>query len=298
MNSLSTSKIMQIVILSTIPAIAASIYCFGEGVLFNILYSVTFCILLESIILKFRNKNIINSILDFSAVLTAVLFAICLPPDFSIYKIFLGCFFAIIIAKHLYGGLGHNIFNPAMVGYLVLLVSFPQDFTNWTIANYVNLEHINLLADDISQATPLDPIFNKNNNMLYNFYFINSLWLISGLYLIYKKIVPIALPLGFLLGIFTPAAINAIFYTSTYNPLQNLFLGATMIAAFYIITDPVTASVTKSGRWIYSLLAGIICYLIREFGGYPDGVGFAIIFMNTWVPLINKLTVSKAYLKV
>lgn len=290
---------MLLVITSCLPAISISSLIYGYGIIKNITYSVLFAIILEFFCLKLRDKSFSNSIatlLDCSAILTAILFAMCLPPDFSLFKIFIGMIFAIVVAKHLYGGLGHNIFNPAMVGYLVLLVSFPVDFTNWTMQDnileyFTNLTHFSAVADDITQATPLDPIFTKNIHTLYNIYAINIAWLLGGLYLVYKRIVPLVLPLGFLLGLFIT---SSVIFTTTdnilYSPFQQLLLGSTMIAAFFIITDPVTAAVNTTGKFIYSFLAGLLCCLIREFGSYPDGVGFAILFMNSLVPLINKMT--------
>lgn len=306
-NKLSTSQIMLIVSLACLPAITVTSLVFGLGILKNILISILFALFFESICLKLRKREIKHSIFDFSALLTAILFSLCLPPDFSNIKILIGIFFAIVVTKHIYGGLGHNIFNPAMVGYVVLLIAFPQEFTNWptpnNIVNYVyNIFHLDLTnlgvyiqADDISQATPLDPIIltssiNKHLNFLYAFYLINCAWLVSGMYLVYKNIINIRLPLGFLSGLFLTSLMSYYLVGGLYNPIQHIFLGASMMGAFFIITDPVTASVTRHGQYVYSITAGMLCFLIREYGGYPDGVAFAVLFMNTWVPLINKLT--------
>lgn len=315
-NQYSTTQIMQRVIAASIPAILISTYFYGSGVISNVFFSIVFALLIESGCLFLRSPSnspdssdltgssrinyIFNQLSDYSAFITAILFAMCLPPSFSIFKIFIGLIFAIAVAKHLYGGLGHNIFNPAMVGYLVILIAFPLDFTNWPSPLDANLNSI----DTISQATPLDPIFIKNTltddsyNNLYYFYSINIAWLLGGLYLLYKKIIPLSLTAGFLLGLFLSSSISYILLENIiYIPVQHLFLGASMIGAFFIITDPITAPVTNKGRWIYSILAGTLCYIIRDFGSYPDGVGFAMIFMNTWVPLINKLTIKPAHIK-
>lgn len=312
-NILKTHNIMQQVIIACMPAIIILSYFLGMGIIYNIIYSILFAIILEYFCLKLReksNQEVFNTVKDYSAILTAILFALCLPPNFSLIKIFIAIFFAIVIAKQIYGGLGHNIFNPAMVGYAVLLISFPQDFTNWfNIQDYFNILDIDNYKnniDAITQATPLDPIYDYNKiNNNYNsktiFYIINLTWLMSGLYLIYKKISAISLSLGFILGFILILIVNNIanngFELININNLikilEQLFLGATMMGAFFIISDPVTAATTPKGRWIYSILAGAFCAIIRLYTSYPDGVAFAVLFMNTWAPLINKLTIQR-----
>ncbi len=288
-NRLTTNQLMLRVILALLPGISVLTYFFGLGIIFNIIYTSTFALLLESFCLKLRQKNILAVIQDNSALLTAVLLAVCLPPNFNIIKIFIGVAFAIVIAKHLYGGIGHNIFNPAMIGFIVLLVAFPQDFTQWP--NLISI------ADDISQATPLDPSFTSTN-IAYSmpFYLINLAWMLGGLYLLFIKIVPLTLPGGFITGLLISGFLIKLRYPD-FPVIEQLFLGGSMLGAFFIITDPVTAATTPRGRLIYSILAGIFCNLIRKFCGYPDGVGFAVIFMNTWVPLINSLSIPKHKLK-
>lgn len=293
-----TSSIMLNVILALLPGIAVLIYLYGLLIITNLLAAIGFALFLESVCLKLRHKNILFSLKDYSAIVTAVLLAVSLPPSIGLDKIFIGVVFAIVIAKHLYGGLGHNIFNPAMVGFLVLLIAYPSSFTNWAMAPNLDFSFFNSLnfADDISQATPLDPAFSKNTTAyLLPYYLINLSWLLGGLYLLYRKIIPWTLPLGFLIGIAGMSIILWALGNPSFNPLQQLFLGGSMLGAFFIVTDPVTAATTPIGKWIYSVLAGVFCILIREYCGYPDGVAFAIIFMNTWVPLINKLTIKSAF---
>lgn len=289
---------MLLVIVACLPGIMVSCYFYGLGIIINIMISVTASLAIESLCLKLRHKNVLHGLTDLSAIVSAILLALCLPPYFGLSKIIIGAVFAIVVAKHLYGGLGHNIFNPAMVGYLVLLVAFPQDFSNWQLSeNINNFTLLDLNIDALSQATPLDPIYSANNNIIIT-YIINISWLLGGIYLLSRKFIPIALPAGFLAGIFVASSLAYIVNSDLlYNPVQHLFLGSTMMAAFFIITDPVTASTTRKGRWLYSISAGLICFIIREFGGYPDGVGFAVLFMNFLSPLINKITIDKAYVK-
>ena len=298
-HPLKTKMIMLQVILATLPGLFVISYIFGFGIIQNIIYAIFMSQILEATCLYYREKPIFNGLNDYSALVTAILLAACLPASFSVFKIFIGLFFAIVVAKHLYGGLGHNIFNPAMVGYVVLLIAFPTDFTHWPVAHYIFPEQdLISMTDDISQATPLDPIVSYNFYHLKEFYLMNTAWLIGGIYLLIRKIIPISLPFSFLLGLFITAAITYGMDNTGYYPQQHLFLGATMIGAFFIVTDPISAPVSISGRWIYGLLVGIICYLIRAFGKYPDGLAFAILFMNTWVPLINKITIKKPKLNV
>ncbi len=291
-TALNTNNIMLKVILALLPGTSVLIYFFDLGIIYNILFAILFSVSLEALCLKLRDKNVLFFLKDYSAIVTGILLAVCLPPYFNLPKIFIGIFFAIVITKHLYGGLGHNIFNPAMIGFAALLIAFPQDFTNWQLAN-----NFMSIADDISQATPLDPIFSNNNKntLLYYYlpyYLINSGWLIGSFYLIYRKILISALYLGFISGLIITSSLVS------FNPLEQLFLGGSMLGAFFIITDPVTAPTNNIGRWLYSFLAGSFCILIRKFCGYPDGVAFSIIFMNTWVPLINKITIHKSFIRI
>ena len=294
------------VILGCTPAIITSSYFYGIGYIHNILWAILFAVISEGLFIAIRHYKeqhllilISDNILNYSAILTAILLSLCLPPDFSPSKILIGIIFAIIITKQLYGGLGHNIFNPAMMGFVILLIAYPAAFTNWPAPTdlFSFLDNgASTLADDVSQATPLDPVFNNKHQMLYIYYIINFSWLLGGLYLIYRKIINLVLPVSFILGIIiTSSILYYINQSITYHPLSQLLLGGTMMGAFFIITDPVTASTTLLGRWIYGMLAGVFCILIRQYAGYPDGVAFAILFMNIWVPLINKLTIKDPF---
>lgn len=293
-SATTTNWIMVQVILACIPGVLITNVIFGFGIFLNVVFCIFTALILEATCLRLRNKPVAAALKDCSAIVTALLFAVCLPPTFSVFKIILGLFFAIVVAKHIYGGLGHNIFNPAMLGYVVLLVAFPRDFIHWEVVNSL----ISPIADDISQATPLDPIISGQHPYLKEIYLINLAWLLGGAYLLYKKIAPYSLAVGFLVGLFVVATLSFYMGQTSYYPFQHMLLGATMIGAFFIVTDPVTAPVSISGRWIYSILAGSLCYLIREYGSYPDGVGFAVLFMNSWVPLINRMIIKRPKLNV
>ena len=186
-----TSQIMLQVLLALLPGILILSYLFGLSILSNIIVAILFAIGLEAFCLKVRQKNILFALQDNSALVTAILLAICLPPHIGVFKIFIGLVFAIIVAKHLYGGLGHNIFNPAMIGFIVLLIAFPQDFTNWPLVHNLNFDSLSN-ADAISEPTPLDPAFTSNHALgssyLLAYYSVNLGWLIGGLYLLFKKL--------------------------------------------------------------------------------------------------------------
>jgi electron transport complex protein RnfD len=281
--------IMLEVIACCTPGVFMMSYYFGAGVFKNIFFSVFFCCLLESLFQK--SFKILK---DFSAALTGILLAVSIPPGFPVFYLLIGCIFAIIIAKQLYGGLGHNIFNPALVGYMVLLLSFPQSAT-WLLDptwQGVSTE----IVDSISQATPLDHLIRQlyssdlmslqtNLDIWRN---INLSWLLGGLLLVIRKKIILPLMLSYLLGVLFFS-----FFTSM--GISHLLLGATQISAFFIITDPVTAATTPKGQWIYGFFAGLFTVFMRVYSSYPEGAAFAILLMNMMAPFINHVTIQKPF---
>ncbi len=292
-GSLTTAQVMQRVLLATLPGIAALTWHFGFGSIINILLASIFAIAFEALVMQLRKRPIGFYLKDYSALVTAVLLGIALPPAAPWWLILIGTGFAILIAKHLYGGLGYNPFNPAMVGYVVLLISFPVSMTAWLapfgIADNHLLNPLEALQkslglreqfDAISMATTLD-VFKQNNSLL-----VNELWqesplfgvfggkgwewitlgfLIGGLYLLQQRIFTWHAPIGMLIGLSTMALF---FYdggsaSSGGSPLMHLFSGATMLGAFFIVTDPVTSAVSNRGRLIYGAMIGVITYIIR-----------------------------------
>lgn len=258
------------------------------------------------------------------------------PPLAPWWMVVLGTAFAVVIAKQLYGGLGHNPFNPAMIGYVVLLISFPVQMTSWLpsyeIAAQVpafsdvlqmiftghtaargDMASLRLGIDGISQATPLDtfktslhaghsvqqvlqlPVYGGVLAGL-GWQWVNIAWLAGGLFLLWQKAIRWHIPVSFLVSLGLCATLGWLFSPqSLASPQMHLFSGATMLGAFFILTDPVTASTTNRGRLIFGALAGLLVWLIRSFGGYPDGVAFAVLLANITVPLIDYYTRPRVY---
>lgn len=328
----SVQTIMYKVLLALVPGAIAAIYFFGWGVLFNILIACTVCLASEAAVLYMRNRPVEPAIKDGSALITACLLALALPPLAPWWVTAIASMFAIVVAKHLYGGLGFNLFNPAMVGYIVVMISFPREMTYWTPPlgvgdgwpSFIDTIHIvfgnaasnNIDIDSITMATPIDTLktqislehdisdtrSNKNFAPLFSLVsgtgweWINAMFLAGGYWLVKQKIVDWRIPVSFLLSLFIISNFFAAFdYASYSSSLFHLFSGGTMLCAFFIASDPVTASTTPRGRWIYGISIGALVYIIRTWGGYPDGIAFAIVLMNMAVPLLDYYTQPKTY---
>jgi len=335
-NRRSTGNIMLLVVLAAVPGFAAQWYFFGYGSVLQVLLAVLTAWLAEAAIMRLRKTPVAPSLADNSALLTAVLIGISLPPLAPWWLVVIGTLFAIVIAKQLYGGLGQNPFNPAMVGYVVLLISFPVQMTSWlppgalqavkpglldslsmiftghTLAGDT-MQQLQLGVDGVSQATPLDtfktglraghsaeqllaqPIYTGVLAGL-GWQWINLGYLAGGLFLLWKNAIRWHIPAAMLLSLAFCATLGWLISPETLNtPLIHLFSGATMLGAFFIATDPVTASTTNRGRLLYGALIGLLVWLIRSFGGYPDGVAFAVLLANICVPLIDYYTQPRVY---
>ncbi|XBC38288.1 MAG: RnfABCDGE type electron transport complex subunit D [Buchnera aphidicola (Floraphis choui)] len=333
----STNNIMLLAILATIPGVIIEFYYFKIAVLIQIFLSVISSIIFEFIFLKLRKKNLYTFFLDYSSVLTGILLGLSLPILSPWWISIVGSFFSIIVAKQLYGGLGNNIFNPAMSGYAILSISFPILMTNWSFQN--NLALLNMLnvsdmmsiifftdledyykmmskfsemSNFITQSTPLEQMRIQNRSIVTNITsFIFSLenidiyrhWILinfsffsGGIFLLIKKIICWRVPFSFLFSLFICCSLD-FFYFKHINifPLIQLFLGSTMMGAFFIATDPVTTSITKIGRIIFGSFIGIFIWIIRVFGGYPDAISFSILLANSVVPLIDYYTQPYIY---
>jgi electron transport complex protein RnfD len=316
----SVSVIMRRVLYALVPGIAVMTALFGGGVLLNILIACVFAALSEALMLILRRRPLGIFLGDYSAMVTALLLALALPPLLPWWLTALGVSFAIVFGKHLYGGLGYNPFNPAMVGYVVLLVSFPQQMTLWPTPLPYAAEPLGLLGsvtaifsgelpagrgwDAISTATPLDALKTGLSQALTvdeiktsgGWGWINLTFLLGGLWLIYKRVIGWQIPLGMLGGLGVLALLFwAVDPDLHASPLFHLFSGAAMLGAFFIATDPVSAATTPRGRLYYGLGIGVIVYVIRSFGGYPDGVAFGVLLMNMAAPLIDHYTRPRVY---
>ena len=320
----TVTLVMMLVMFALLPGILAYIFFFGIGVLLNLTIAIITALISEYFVLKIRNLPVKLFITDGSAVVAASLLALSIPSIAPWWIIVIGTLFTIIVAKHLYGGLGSNLFNPAMVGYAVLLISFPAVMTKWplptshlldfNIAQQIQIFFYETkeIIDSVSSATPLDYIktqiflgtpfdLNFTNGMPINSYFNASIiislsFLLGGVFMWSKKIITWHLPVTFLLSL---ALISAIFWlidSSQYlPPFIHLFSGGTLLCAFFIITDPVSGPTTPKGKIFFAFGVALLVYLIRVFGGYPEGIAFAVIFMNICVPLIDSLTQPKVF---
>jgi electron transport complex protein RnfD len=320
----TVTLVMMLVMFALLPGILAYIFFFGIGVLLNLTIAIITALISEYFVLKIRNLPVKLFITDGSAVVAASLLALSIPSIAPWWIIVIGTLFTIIIAKHFYGGLGSNLFNPAMVGYAVLLISFPAVMTKWplpashlldfNIAQQIQIFFYGTkeMIDSVSSATPLDYIktqiflgtpfdLNFTKGMPINSYFNASIiislsFLLGGVFMWWIKIITWHLPVTFLLSL---ALISAIFWlidSSQYlPPFIHLFSGGTLLCAFFIITDPVSGPTTAKGKIFFAFGVALLVYLIRVFGGYPEGIAFAVIFMNICVPLIDSLTQPKVF---
>lgn len=331
----SSSQIMVLVMLCLIPGIALQSYFFGFSNLLQILLAGIVALSAEAFILKLRKRPIIPTLKDGSALLTAILIAISIPPLAPWWIVVIGTLFAIIFVKQLYGGLGQNLFNPAMAAYVLLLISFPVQMTAWlpmlslqpfelsildqfntlltghTLDGY-SVAQLSVTVDGLTMATPLDTLKNSlklgfTSTEIFDsasfkassaqaILWVNLGFLFGGAILLAKRVIQWMIPISFLLGIIIFSFI-AFAYQPDLNgsPMFHLLSGATMLGAFFIVTDPVSAATTVKGRLFYGFLIAFIVVLIRNVGGYPDAVAFAVLLGNMCVPLIDYYTQPKVY---
>lgn len=310
------SNVMFKVILALIPATLAYIWFFGWGIVFNLILTITTALIVEAWVLALRKKPILPFLLDGSAIVTAWLIALAIPSLLPWWIPVVGTAFAMIFAKHLYGGLGYNPFNPAMVAYAVLLISLPQYVTLWPYPQAMALEHLSFLEtfqyiftgagpypiDSLTGATLLDKLKMQPENAIgFKLGNIGWEWLafwyfIGGLFLVLTKVISWRIPVSFLAGLILMALIFHMINPQQYiHPFIHLVGGSAILGAFFIATDPVSASTTPKGQLIYGLGIGILIYIIRTWGAYPDGVAFAVLLMNIAVPLIDSYTQPRVY---
>lgn len=323
----SVAKIMQRVLYALVPGTAACMWLFGWGVLVNLILAVVTGILCEAAMLWLRRRPLKAFLSDYSVVVTAVLLALALPALTPWWVTVVATSFAVVVAKHLYGGLGYNPFNPAMIGYVVALISFPVPMTLWVtpqaeqrlnLVETVQYQFTGQLPaeaswDSVTAATPLDSIktqlglkhtiseIHERSPVFGSFGAATWEWtslafLAGGLWLLYAGVIRWHIPVGMLAGLAVTALIFWVFDRGTYpSPSFHLFAGGAMLGAFFIATDPVTASTTDRGRLIYGAGIGILTYVIRTWGGYPDGVAFAVLLMNMAVPTIDHYTQPRVF---
>lgn len=320
-----TAWVMLMVMAATIPGLITQTVFFGWGTVINLLIAVITAVISEACILKLRQRPLGFFLKDYSAVLTAVLLGLALPPTVPWWLTVTAVAFAIIFAKQVYGGLGNNPFNPAMVGYAIVLVSFPVPMTQWlgsadvvsaqqTIDFFESLKAIfsSLPAvDGYTMATPLDAFKHKEGLMSSEAFasiaglqasnvsawlWVNLAYLFGGLVLLYLRIITWHTPVAFLGAL---ALMAGFFYmidpSNAAGSYFHLTTGAAMFGAFFIATDPVSSCTSNKGKLFYGAGIGLLVYIIRTWGGYPDGVAFAVLLMNFAAPFIDYYSQPRSY---
>lgn len=303
----STQKIMLTVVLTLVPALAFSTIIFGPAVLLTTAIAVISCMVFELLIGKFLLKQS-NTLSDWSAVLTGLLLAFNLPLTISPWLVVLGALVAIGVGKMSFGGLGNNLFNPALVGRVFLLISFPVQMTMFPdtagVDSISGATPLAFVKEALSQGKSLGEILPTDylQNVLFGFKdgslgeVGGMLLILGGLYLLWRKIITWHIPVAVLgtMGVF--ATIFWFTDPSQYvNPLFHLFTGGALLGAIYMATDYVTSPMSHKGMLIYGFGIGLITILIRVWGAYPEGISFAILIMNACVPLINMYIKPKRF---
>jgi electron transport complex protein RnfD len=322
------SQLMVRVMLGLIPGALCLFWFFGWGILFNLLITSATALLAEAAMLQLRRRPVMPTLYDGSALLTGLLLGLSLPPLAPWWIPVVGALFAIVVAKQLYGGLGYNPFNPAMVGFVVLIISFPLQMTLWSPPQGIEAETLGLVdtlrlvftsalpadatLDSVTMATPLDVAKTRiglnftwseiladpryGNFAGRGWEWINVGFLLGGLWLWQRRAIHWQIPVSMLCSLFI---VSLFFYVadadSFGSPIFHLFSGATMMGAFFIATDPVSAATTKRGRLYYGAGIGILTYVIRTWGGYPEGIAFAVLLMNMAAPTIDYLTPPRVF---
>ncbi|MDD2559550.1 MAG: RnfABCDGE type electron transport complex subunit D [Bacteroidales bacterium] len=300
----SISRKMWDVIIALIPALLVSLYFFGLGSLLVTSVSIASCVLFEYLIGRFLLKQE-SSIRDGSAILTGLLLAFNLPSNLPLWIVAIGALVAIGMAKMSFGGLGNNIFNPALVGRVFLLISFPQQMTSWPLPKALNLNYL----DAATGATPLS--FMKSGRLdrlpdTLDMFIGNTggsigevatvALILGGLFLLIRKVISWHIPVSILLTVYIFTGILRIASPELYaDPLSHMLTGGLMLGAVFMATDYVTSPMVKKGQVIYGVGIGIITVCIRVFGSYPEGVSFAILMMNGVTPLINAYCKPKRF---
>ncbi len=306
----STQKIMYRVVYAMIPALAWSVFVFGLDALRVTLLAVAACLAFEWLIQKYIIK-INPTITDGSALITGILVAFNVPSNLPWWIIIIGSLAAIGIGKLSFGGLGNNIFNPALVGRVFMLISFPVQMTSWPVNSRSGIDAVtaatplSIIKEGITNGTPITEISNSlpsTTDMLFgniggSLGEISALLLIiGGLYMLWKKVITWHIPIS-IIG--TVALIATIFWMikpDVYiNPVYHVLTGGLMLGAIYMATDMVSSPMTPKGQFIYGIGIGIITISIRMFGAYPEGISFAILIMNAVTPLINTYVKPKRF---
>jgi len=321
-------RIMLQVVVALIPGTLAMIWYFGWGIAINMVLASMFAVCAEAAALKLRGRPALPALRDLSALVTALLFALAVPPTLPWWLTLLGVLFAILVAKQVFGGLGYNPFNPAMAGYVFLLISYPLAMTSW-LPPQILAEHqlgfidsLRLILtgtpphglswDAITMATPLDEMRTQlDQNRMIEEIRTSPLWgdfggrgwewvgnwfLIGGLYLLWRRVIRWHIPVSMLLGLlFTAGFFWSLDPQAHPFPAFHMFAGGAILGAFFIATDPVTSCTTRRGQLVFGASMGVLIFVIRTWGGYPDAVAFSVLLMNIAAPTIDHYTQPRVF---
>ena len=293
----TTSRIMLDVVIALCPAFIVSVVVFGPRAAFITGVCVATCVLSEWVFEKALKRTI--TIQDFSAVITGMLLAFNLPVTIPVWQAIFGSFVAIILVKQLFGGLGKNFANPAITARIIMFLAFPLTMTTWVVPELAAFKWAGV--DTLTGATPLMYLSRGDAESLPG---IRDLFLgvhggclgetselallLGGVYLLIRRVITWHAPVALIVTVFALTAITG------SHPVYQLFSGGLFLGAIFMVTDYVTTPLTKSGRVIFGLGAGLLTFVMRVYGSYPEGVSFAILLMNMIVPYLNKLTAHKA----
>ena len=326
----SVPRVMRQVLLALVPLAIIHVLLFGPGLLLQLAVAAVTALGCEALALRLRKRDPAEFLRDGSVLVTAALLAVSVSPLLPFWLTALGTAIAVLLGKHAYGGLGFNPFNPAMVGYAALLVSFPVEMTRWPLpanlaaVDWTELARVTLLSvftgqrelaaqfDAFTGATTLDALRTGLGMRLTMSEVMSAapfgelggraaLWinlaaLAGGLYLVARGIVRWQIPVSMLAAIAVLAFVfHAVDPGGHADATFHLFSGATMLGAFFIATDPVSAATSDRGRLVYGAGIGTLTWIIRTWGGYPDGVAFAVLLMNVAAPTIDRFTIPRIY---
>jgi len=298
-------RVMTQVLVALVPVAGAHVLLYGPGLLLLLAVCAVTALACEALALRLRRRDPGPFLRDGSVLVTAALLALSVPPLLPWWLAAFGTAVAVLLGKHAYGGLGYNPFNPAMVGYAVLLVSFPLEMTRWPVP-------MGAEWDAVTGATALDQLrtgLGQRLTMQEIFaqpafgavgdagaQWVNAAALLGGLYLLGRRIVRWHIPAAVLAGMAVPAVfMHAIDPGAHAGTAFHLFSGATMLGAFFIATDPVSAATSDRGRLFYGAGIGALAWIIRTWGGYPDGIAFGVLLMNLAAPLLDRYTVPRIH---
>jgi electron transport complex protein RnfD len=307
---------MMQVVLALMPVSMYAVYAFGISALFVILTALLSCLLTEHLLCMYAKKE--STISDWSAAITGILLGLTLPPGFPLWMVFVGGVFAIALGKYIFGGLGYNVFNPALVGRAVLQAAFPVAITTWhpafsadrftsVFSSTFALPFMEPLVDGISGATPLsafkfDHIQTDTVSLIFGSIDGSTgetsavLILLGGLYLISRKMMNWRIPFAILSTVFVFSGILFLINDQVFpDPIFMLFSGGLMLGAIFMATDMVASPITPAGAMIYGAVIAILIVIIRIWGGLPEGVMYAILLGNALSPHIDKLIQPRVY---